>query len=183
LVIATAPAGEPESKSLPNGTAPTAAPPALPTAGRTNFDSDGDGFYTFDEFKQAVAALYPSYVWPEHYRVDPEHLLDGYADYAEGSLFQVGGEYTIIGIPHMCAWQLTWIDAYRAGDTALMEQSLDQLRTVALNNPMSHQSVRDHLQQVIDAAELGDPALMQQDVTANCQGIAFITPAAATPPA
>ncbi len=168
---------------MPAGTAPTAAPPALPTAGRTNFDSDGDGFYTFEEFKQAVAALYPTYVWPDRYQVDPDHLLDGYAKYgAEGSVFEVGGEFTIIGIPHRCAWEMTWLDAYRSGDAALMEQSLEQLRTVALKNPMSHQSVREHLRQMIEAAELGDPALMQQDVTANCQGIAFITPVA-TPPA
>ncbi|MER3486020.1 MAG: hypothetical protein C4345_08680, partial [Chloroflexota bacterium] len=100
---------EPVSKGLPTGTVPTAAQAALPTAGWTNFDSDGDGFYTFDEFKQAVAALFPSYVWPERYQVDPDHLLDSYAEGAETFSFQVGGEYTSIGLRHECAWQLTWL--------------------------------------------------------------------------
>lgn len=179
IVIATAPNDEPFDKEQPTGPAPT-APPA-PTV-TSDFDTDGDGFYTFEEFQQAVAALYPSYEWPDNYHVDPTTLLDSFAWSAEqGARFEVGGEYTIIGVRHECAWEIAWLDGYREGDAALMEESLAQLRTVALENPMSDSSTRDYLKEMFQRAELADPAMIQQNVDNNCSREDFISPASATP--
>ena len=181
IFIATAPNTEPIVKAVPTGPVPTPGPPQLP-AGQVNFDADGDGFYTFEEFQQAVAALYPSYEWPDTYQVDPATLLSGYAPYADRSRFEVGGEYTIIGMRHQCAWQLAWLDGYRSGDEALMVKSLDQLRKDARENPMMDASTGDYLEDMIQRAELGDPAMLQQYVDSTCESMDFITSAPGTPP-
>lgn len=180
LVIATVPNNEPIVRNTPAEPVPTAAPPQLPTD-HPNFDADGDGFYTFAEFQKAVAALYPSYEWPDNYHVDPKTLLSGYAPYADQSRFEVGGEYSIIGMRHLCAWEMTWLDAYRDGNTSLMDKSLDQLQTVDLNNPMNDSSTRDYLKQMFQRAELGDPAMIQQYVDGNCKSMDFITPTPGSP--
>ncbi|MDP9359527.1 MAG: hypothetical protein M3R02_30425 [Chloroflexota bacterium] len=182
LVIATASRDEPIVKLAPTGPAPTAPPAQYPTVS-SNFDADDDGLYTFAEFQQAVAALYPSYQWPATYQVDPATLLSGYAPYADRGRFEVGGEYSIIGGRHACAWELAWLDGYGAGDEALMARSLDQLRTVTLKNPMYDRSVQDALTEMLQRAELGDPAMLQQWVDGNCRNITFTSSVPTTPPA
>jgi hypothetical protein len=177
LVIATAPDDETIVKNVPT------EPPIQQTVVRSNFDADEDGFYTFEELEQAVAALYPSYQWPDNYQVDPNTLLSGFAAFKDqGARFQAGSEYTVIGMRHQCAWEMAWLDGYREGDTALMDESLNQLRTVALENPMFIY-IRDDLENMIQRAELGDPALMQRHVDANCRSMKFITPVPEPPPA
>ncbi|MDP9473820.1 MAG: hypothetical protein M3Q71_24700, partial [Chloroflexota bacterium] len=174
---------EPIVKDVPTIPPPTGAPPQ-PTVRQSDFDADGDGFYVFEEFEQAVAALYPSYQWPANYQVDPTTLLSGYASAgAQGALFEVGGEYTIIGSRHQCAWEMAWLDGFREGDEALMEQSLGQLQTVTLDDPMmTDPDSRNYLKTMFQRASLGDPALIQQDVTYNCRRTDFISSVPATPP-
>lgn len=180
LVIGTVASNEPITKAAPTGPAATEAAMQMP-AGSANFDADGDGWYTFPEFEAAVAALYPSYVWPDNYHIDPATLLvEDPAETARGDRYQAGGEYTIVGGAHMCAWELAWLDGYRNSDDDLMGEAIDQLRTVALSNPMMDISMRDHVEDVIQRAVLGDPALVQQDVDVSCRGFGFFpaTPAA-----
>lgn len=178
VYIATPPSEEAITRAVPTGPAPAA--PIGPQPTRTSqFDSNGDGFYTYEEFEQAVAALYPSYEWPDNYQVNPDTLLNIPEQYRDSN-FEAGGEYTVIGTRHRCAWVFAWLDGFRAGDDALMAESLHQLRTVALTNPMLHSSVRELFEEMIQRAELGDPAMMQQWVTANCNPADFIS---ATPTA
>lgn len=181
VFIGTPQGDGPIVKAQPTGSAST-APVVQQTAAPSQFDADGDGFYTFAEFQQAVAALYPSYEWPDNYQVDPTILLDGYAGSAErGDRFEVRGEYTIIGMRHTCAWEMAWLDGYREGDEALMAESLRQLRAVALENPLTHSSSLDYLKEIFERAELGDPAMLQQYVDSNCRRTDFIAPDTATP--
>jgi hypothetical protein len=180
LVIATAPTTEPVVKAAPTGPVPTA--PSAPPAVQSYFDADGDGFSTFEELERAATALYPTYQWTDHYKVDPDTLMSGLALVREqGGLFEIPYEYTIVGLHHLCAWQLAWLDGHREGNTALMAQSLGQLRTITLKNPAFHISLRKHLEEVFQRAEFGDPALMQQFVDTCCAGMVFRSLAPATP--
>lgn len=192
LIVGTPRPGESTAKDQPAETQSAGAPPTeaaapLPTV-PPNLDADGDGFYTFAELEQAVAALYPTYVWPSNYRIDPNAILATFGQAkARGDVFEVRAEYTLIGVRHNCAWEMTWLDGFRAGDAGLMKQSIDQLLWEAQIDPMMEESYRSYFRGVIKSARLGDPAPMQQAVSAGgCSSIVFITPAPAssssTPP-
>lgn len=179
--IATAPSdGESTDKALSPGPVPSAARGTMVSG----FDANGDGFYTAAEVPLAVAALYRTYQWPDRYHVDPDTFfvpLEGALE--RGDQFEVGAEYTLIGIPFECAWESAWLDAFRDGDEALMAESLDQLRTIRLAGPMLDAGMKDYLADMYNRAELGDPALLQQAVDGNCQNIAWIDTTAGTPDA
>jgi|GEM_PF-2399105 len=174
FLIGTPQGGERVKKDVPPEPAPTQASVAETDS---PLDADGDGKYTFEELVQAVDALYPTYEWPSNYRTTPELLLSGFAPMAEqDARWGVPYEYTLVGGAHQCAWELAWLDAYGDGDTALMDESLHQLRTVALARPTLHPSAIEMFDEVYDQAALGDPTMIQQIVKNNCEDIEFITP-------
>ena len=116
-------------------------PPTVPVPDTTipwgAADTDGDGFYEFAELQRAVGLLLPTYQFPPAYQVTEESLTSGFARYANAdppSRWEVGYEYTLVGLAHDCAWSRTWLDAYLNGDTALMDESLERLRA-ELDNP------------------------------------------------
>lgn len=161
----------PWGKDLPVGSAPT-APPAPPS----DFDADGDGFYTFDDLERAVNHLFPSYEWPENYQVTPEHMLSGFAPMAEqGARWQVQYEYTLVGLYHVCAWEHAWLDAFREGNTESMDESVYQLLNVAVANPVFIH-LRDGIEERTNRALLGDPALIQRHVDNSCASYEFLPP-------
>lgn len=178
LTIGTPRDDEPIARDMPSD-----PPPTQPTtvAAASSFDSDGDGFYTFDELEQAVTALFTSYDWPQNYQVDLDNLKSDLAAMSgPNDQFEAPGEYTIVGLYHVCAWELAWLDAYQEGDARLMEESLDQLRGAALDNPM-FVAIQEDLGERFERAELGDPLLIQQDVDNSCTSYEFVTPTSATP--
>lgn len=174
FLIGTPQGGERVEKDMPPGPAPSQASVAETDS---PFDADGDGKYTFEELVQAVDVLYPTYEWPPNYRTTPELLLSGFAPMAEqDARWGVPYEYTLVGDAHQCARELAWLDAYRDGDTTLMDESLHQLRTVALTRPTLHPSAVEFFTEVFDQAALGDPTVIQQVVENNCEDMEFITP-------
>lgn len=56
---------------------------------------------------------------------------------------------------------------FKDGTSVEQAASLDQLRRNK-ERTLADPSYLDHLQQVIDQASLGNPALAQQDLTTNC---------------
>lgn len=162
------------TKDVPAGPAPTQ--PNI-SESVSPFDADGDGRYTYEELKKAVESLYIAYEWPEDYETTPQLLLSGFAPMAEqDARWRVPYEYTLVGGAHQCAWEFAWLDAYRVGDTALMDKSLGQLRTVAMTRPTLHPNAVEFFSEAYDQAALGDPALIQQDVENNCDASEFATP-------
>jgi hypothetical protein len=175
LFLATPDPDQPITREQPESPAPTAPSAPPPTIG-AELDADGDGFFTFEELEQAVMVLYPSYEWPDRYRLDPSTALLGFEQYRnQAPRFETGMQYAIFDTYHQCAWQLAWLDGFRAGDDALMTESLHQLRTVSLASPTLDPGAREYLDEVYRNAELGDPAMMQQIVTANCNPADFIS--------
>lgn len=173
--IATPRDDTPVKKQVPTG--PAAPTQLSPTIVDSPLDADGDGFYTFDELKQAVTQLLPSYDWPEHYQVTPDLMLSDFARMADqGATWQIPYEYTLVGLYHQCAWEHAWLDAYRTSDAATMDKSVEQLRTVALENPNMDPTYKNYLERLIDSAELGDPTIIQQGLDGTCGSYAFITP-------
>lgn len=171
---------DPWGKELPTGPAPT-APPAPPS----DFDSDGDGMYTLDEFELAIRYRYPEYEWPPGYRLDLDKALDG-MDFPEDSRIEAPGEFTFLGLYHDCAWEFTLIDASLENDQSLIDESLYQLVEFGQNkNPLSHdENGKASMRDMYERAALGDVAPLQQWVSNNCERMRpyLITPDSATPP-
>lgn len=179
LVMATSADEGPIEKDVPTGPAAT----EMPISRESNFDRDGNGFYSLGEFKQAITALYPSYDWPEDYQVDLDKVISGIEKRSgPNDQYEVPGEYTILGLDHVCAWGSAWLDAYRDGNTALMEESLYQLQVVALDNPL-FVYIRNDLSAIFARAALGDPSMIQQYVDSNCSSLKTVTSDSTTPQA
>lgn len=183
LVVATVSDDEPIIKDVPAGSAPTQvlAPPS-------DFDSDGDGMYTADEFQEAIRYLFPTYEWPDNYQVTADIIIDGMnVEAFPGSGWEAPGEYTIIGMYHSCAWELALLVAVHENDATLMEESLYQLKDIGLTkNPLSNdENGKAMMREMYDRAALGDPAPLQQWVDNNCdhEKDVFITPDSGTPAA
>lgn len=173
---ATAVAEESAVRAVSTDLRPTPQPTI---AIESSFDRDGDGFYTFDDLEQAVNELFPTYEWPENYQITPVLMLKGFAQNPDDR-WEEGYEFTLVGLYHVCAWDRAWLDAYREGNTALMEESLYQLQDVALENPV-FTYIREPLGQMFERASLGDPTLIQQYVDNSCATYEFLTPEAGTP--
>lgn len=154
----------------------------VPTPRQSDFDLDKDGFYTYDELQTAVNTVYPTYHWPVNYRISVETILHRLNPTASTHFkWEAGTEQTVIGLPHLCAWELTLRDAMYAGDTELVAQSIDQIRAVSLPNP-AFIYIREYIESAVDKAELGDPAELQGEIDANhCNSIPWeeATPASA----
>lgn len=161
----------------------SAAPTEVSLSRESSFDRDGDGYYTYEELEEAVTALMPNYDFPPSYQVTPDIMMMSMKPFASsGARWRVPMEYTVVNIYHQCAWELTWLDAYRDGNTELMEESLHQLQNVALAGPTIEASLRDWMVEMYDRAALGDPTLIQQDVDSSCQ-MEWATPQPGTPQA
>lgn len=171
---------DPWGKERPEGPIPT-APPAPPS----DFDTDGDGMYTLDEFEVAIRYRYPEYEWPPNYQLDLDKALDG-MEFPEGSRIEAPGEYTFLGLYHACAWELTLIDASLENDQSLIDESIYQLVEFGQNtNPLSHdENGKAFMRDMYERAALGDVAPLQQWVDNNCERMRpyFITSNSSTPP-
>lgn len=179
LVIGTPRGDEPIQIEAPMAPAPTQA---STTATTSQFDSDGDGFYTYGDLERAVVTVLPAYEFPENYQVTPDTLLSVWTDYKEGgSQWEAGYEETLIGLNYFCAWSYTFLDAYREGDTALMDGSIHRLQTALQEEPV-FVSLRDDLSPIVERAGLGDPTQIQQLTDVNCSSTVFIS-ATASPAA
>lgn len=98
--IASAPAGETISKEIPAGSVPT----AVPISRESNFDSDGDGYYTYDELVRAVESVMPNYDFPSNYQVTLDTLMAGMKPFADSDgKWQVPMELAVLGNAHRCA--------------------------------------------------------------------------------
>jgi hypothetical protein len=79
--------------------------------------------------------------------------------------------YTSLGIYNQCAWYLTWLDAREAGDTQMEQRALLVMTEVIPYFPNHSPSPSPHLMQAAASAVEGDPDMVQQMVTVNCQGM------------
>ena len=160
---------------------PTAARPSgpRPTVRPSNFDADGDGYLSWSELGQAVAATIGDYEWPPNYRVTADLMLDYFSagQSMEENRFEVDYENTLISGYHQCAWEQTWLDARAAGDDALEAKALD-IMTNVVPNDISVTEMRDFLINMAQKAALGDPSLIIRDLELNCAGLPFVTPPA-----
>ncbi|MCO5226914.1 MAG: hypothetical protein M9934_01360 [Thermomicrobiales bacterium] len=141
-----------------------------PTA-NSAIDSDGDGSYTVEEWKQAMRETYPAYDWPEAYTPSIEDVLAMMSldMFPAGSTFEVPIEIAALGGIYRCAWQQNWVDAFGVGDQAEMDRSMQMLRAAVLTNPTNIDVISVYAE-MYNLAELGDPAKMLRDLEANCFG-------------
>lgn len=172
----------PWGKDIPEGPAPT-VPPNPPS----DFDSDGDGFYTLEELEEAIRFRYAEYEWPPNYVLDQDTAIE--AMYQTGlpqdAKHEAPGEYTFLGLYHQCAWELTLIDASLQGDQELIDKSIYQLVDFGQNkNPLSRdENGKAFMRDIYDRAVLGDVAPLQEWVGNNCDTRApYLTPESGTPP-
>lgn len=179
IFVATVPPGEEVTRDDPVG--PVSTSPTR-TVEESAFDSDGDGWLTYEEFERAVGLVLPDYEFPDDYQTSVPFIMQQWDAFRDGGAeWQVGLEDTTLNMYHMCAWELTWLDAYSNTDEDLMQESLDQLRTVPLQAP-NLQGIKDSMSERFDRAELGDPTLVQQHVDSSCL-MEWATPEAGTPAA
>lgn len=181
LVVGTPRPGESIDRKIPDESAQTKTAPDLADS---QFDSDGDGVYTYSDLEHAVEAVLPTYEFPENYQATPKTLLSGFADYKEGGgQWEAGYENILIGLNYFCAWSYTWLDAFGASDGDIMDKSIDRLQLTLQDNPI-FESLRDDLLPMVERAELGDPAPLQQLTDINCTLTVFdSTPDNSTPAA
>lgn len=148
---------------------PTSAP--APTFGPSSFDSNGDGWYTYEELREAILAVLNTYTWPPNYPVSAEFIRSAMANPPNGDpLFQVGSEYTALSTFHECGWWQTWLDAKESGDSNLEAQALDQILNVVPTSPTLDPGSAEHLRGIAAKAQLGDATGVISLVEANCQG-------------
>ena len=168
-------------KDIPPGPAPT-VPPAPPS----DFDRDGDGMYTIEEFEEAIRYRYEEYEWPSNYQLDLGKAIEAMS-FPEGSRHEAPGEYTFLGLYHECAWELALLDAVPVNDQEAIDESLYQLVEFGQNkNPLSHdENGKAFKRDMWDRAALGDVAPLQQWVDNNCDRMRpyFITLGSETPAA
>ncbi len=155
-------------------------PPETPVGEsiNNNADFDGDGYLVESELRQAVRATFGEYRWPDGYTTTADKILEETYRYAtdaerEGSRSQVGMEHTLIGSWHICAWHMAWLDAWQVGDSELEAEALVVMTNVLPENPSFGESTRDALREIAENAALGDPSLVQRDVSVNCADLPF----------
>lgn len=172
VLILVACGGESDGDPPPATVRPTLPPatplPQTPMVSAT-LDADGDGLLNFNEYEQAVALAVDELQWPDTYQIAAGTIIDRFTGgvSAEGDGFEVGLEYSMVGIYHTCAWNMTWLDARRTGDTVREAEALDVLINILPNIPAIHPTAREQFTGIAEAASLGDPSLAQQHVTAN----------------
>ncbi len=167
LTMVTAPGGESADKNVPTADPSKIAPEPTYTS---SFDKDGNGYYDYNELYAAVDAEIGKWQWPKQYPATAEILTRGFASRKDsGDRWQVPYERTIVEMANRCVWEATWVEAYKAGDSALQGKSIEQwqlnLKTqVSMIDPggMAFE------QNMLDQAKLGNPGPIQQWLTNNC---------------
>ncbi|MDQ3547257.1 MAG: hypothetical protein M3439_00415 [Chloroflexota bacterium] len=143
-----------------------------------DFDADGDGYYVESELRRAIRMTFGEYDWPDDYTTTADAILEETYRYAtdeqrEGSPSQVGMEHTLIGGWHECAWYMTWLDAFQSGVNVAQAEALQVMTNVFSENPSHHESTRDALGEIAQAAALGAPSLVQRHVGLRCADLPF----------
>lgn len=157
----------PWGKEIPTGPAPT-VPPNPPS----DFDKDGDGMYTNEEFAEAIRYRFSEYEWPDNYQTTADRIIDSLnQDAHPNALNEAPAEYTIIGMFHQCAWQYALIDAAHDNDQALIDESQYQLVEIGQNkNPLARdENGKKFMRDAYDRAALGDTAQLQQIIDGDCR--------------
>lgn len=161
----------------PTGPKTTAPPPQAST-----FDVDHDGFLTWTELRAAVKGAVPMYPWPPNYRTTPDLVLKQFAsgggdDVTTGG-YENGFEHLLVGGANRCAWEKTWLDARKAGDTKAEANALHVMTDVLPGTPMFVRQpyLTAHYKEMIQKATLGDPTLVEREVRQTCQHVLLISP-------
>lgn len=142
-------------------------------------DVDEAGLMRVDAFREAMNCVVEFFSWPEGKKPDSaivDGIIDGYMD-PENSNFQVGMEYTEVAGKNTCAWNMEWLEAREEGDANREAVALNILLTVIPDPAASIQgypadgrdeSTINHFRRIAEQAELGDPSLVQEQVTRQC---------------
>lgn len=147
---------------------PTTVALPTPTLIVSSLDSDGDGWFIYDELVIAVNDESAKTEWPANYQLDPATLLDyPPAILAQNPHYQVGLHRVMVLGAYTCAWSLTWLDAYAAGDAALMSESNPRIRAAIQEILAADPAGAAFFLEMLDRATLGDVADFQQVVIPN----------------
>jgi hypothetical protein len=159
--------------------------PTVPSAG---LDSDGDGYYSYDEFTQAVDWATGQFTWPPGVDLGTNRMVPAAVDGRDmrQDQFQVGLEFDTVGAWHTCAWITAWLDAQRRDDRLAQREAMDVMTNVLPAEPNLDRGTADFMRQMAASAKLGDPSMVQQYIDANCvymPGYPWADPDASPPPA
>ncbi len=156
--------GEAIAKGVPTPDSPDVGYTPIPSS----YDSDGDGFLTSTDLIAALLIEYPFYDWPPGYQLDLDAVIASIEEETElfNTIYENGIENNYLGLPYICAWQLTLRDAIFASDDVLTARSLERLRAEVASNP-SLTEIRQYYEDAFDKAELGDPGPLQQRIDAG----------------
>lgn len=130
---------------------------------------DGSEFLDHEGLAAELRATEDKFAWPPGYDPDVEAMIERIP--ADGSRYQEGMAYTMFGGYNRCAWYQTWLEAREAGDTELEARALQVMTAVIPSFPNHDPSPSPHLLELAATAAEGDPDMVQQSVTANCQGL------------
>lgn len=142
-----------------------------PTANPLDLDPDGDGWYTPAEFQIALENEASAMEFAPDYPMTGDQAWENFrvgTDQSD-SEFQVGLENTILRDYRECGWMLTWLVAYTSGDAESQQTALVHLEAMTEPGYWDDQSSLALVTGMLSQAQLGDPAGIQQWVTANCQ--------------
>ncbi len=131
---------------------------------------DGTEFMDSEELAAELRATENSFSWPAGYDPDVEAMI-GRNGAPDGSRFQEGMAYTSLGISNQCAWNQTWLDAFESGDEETARKALWVMTEIFPTFPNQDWSVVEWQLKAASLAADGDPAMVQQSVTVNCQGM------------
>ena len=147
IEVTLTPPGEEPTATIDSTTIPDATT-VPPSAMRPVFPRG----MTIDQLSTAVAIAIPQYAWPPNYQAT-HALITADWEWSSRDEYEAGGEWTIVGIYHACAWGQTWLDARESGDQLLKARALQELTDVVPNNPNYGG----------DTTEGGDPAELWPD--------------------
>jgi hypothetical protein len=147
---------------------------ALPACNET---LNNHGFMSYESFEANMICIIPYFSWPPGRFPNMDWINTQVPQDKDPSHYpyQTGLEYTVIGGNNICAWQLTWLDARKSGDTVLEKEALRVMTDVI---PNFRTLIRGFPPNVFDAgtvsyqkqislkAALGDPS----DIEASSQG-------------
>lgn len=148
-------------------------------AGSCVQDANGDGFLTLEEYRVGLDCAVDDFAWPEGMKPDAATLDWMILEFSnQGPVgLQRGMEYVNVGGINECAWNKTWLEARERGVTATETSALDYMTnvvphfgTVIPNFPddAADRSVVIHQEETAAKASLGDPSLVQQNLTYGC---------------
>lgn len=130
---------------------------------------------TFDQLRTRAEATVDEYTWPPKFTPDLQTQLAGFPqEFKEGG-FEQGFEYAMLSGTNGCAWTLAWVDSRRSGDPVAEAEALDAMTNLLPNNPgvASSPSTLQWLTDMAAEASLGDPTMVNQYVSANCDGLTW----------